>query len=135
MNECSEEKIEIDFNEILLQIITSNEQNLLTQEDYEYYDVLLQDQIEYFIGTGQYEQVMKIYRSIKSNAFDNKLPKISFHMQSPEVTYQLVDSFRDVGRQKREERDSDVGAALQPRLCNLNDLNDFPRALRFCFIP
>jgi hypothetical protein len=103
MNECSEEKIEIDFNEILLQIITSNEQNVLTQEDYEYYDVLLQDQIEYFIGTGQYEQVMKIYRSIKSNAFDNKLPKISFHMQSPEVTYQLVDSFRDVGRQKREE--------------------------------
>ena len=103
INECGEEKIDLDFNKIILEFITFNEKNLLTREDYEYYDLLLQDQIEYFIGTGQYEQVMAIFKSIKLNAFENRFPKATFHMKSPAVTNQLVDSFRNVGRQKREE--------------------------------
>ena len=101
--ECSDERIELDFNHIIMEIIAFNEQNTLTQEDYEYYDILLQDQIEYFIGTGQYEQVMKIYKSLKLNAFENKLPQATFHIKSPKVLYQLVDSFRSVGRQNREQ--------------------------------
>lgn len=103
LNECREEQLELDFNKLLLELISFDEYNILTREDYEYYDVLLPDQIEYFIGTGQYEQVMRIYKSIKLNAYENKLPKTSFHIQSPKIAYQLVDSFRDVGRLKREE--------------------------------
>ena len=102
-NECTEEKIELDFNKIILEIISFNKPNILTREDYEYYDLLFQDQIEYFIGTGRYEQVLNIYRGINLTSFENRFPKTSFHIHSSNVAYQLVDSFRDVGRKKKEE--------------------------------
>ena len=97
--EWSDETIEKDFNQTLLELISSDREHLITESNCDYFNNLLRDQIEHFIGTGQYDQVLKIFSIVQANSTDNKGPLVDVAVLSPELFSQLVDSFRIVGSQ------------------------------------
>ncbi|MBW2184421.1 MAG: hypothetical protein JRF49_11245, partial [Deltaproteobacteria bacterium] len=96
--ECRDENIEKDFNHTILELITSDNSTIIPQEDYEYFNNILKKQIEEFIGTGQYEQVLKIFNVLQLNDSQKKRS----HIAIDEFISSLVDSLRIVGRQSRE---------------------------------
>lgn len=101
--EWSDETIEKDFNQTLLELISSDREHLITESNCDYFNNLLKDQIEYFIGTGQYDQVLKIFSIVQANSTDNKGPLVDVAVLSPELFSQLVDSFRIVGSQNSQD--------------------------------
>ena len=101
--EWSDETIEKDFNQTLLELISSDSENLITESNCDYFNNLLKDQIEHFIGTGQYDQVLKIFSTLQSQLRDNKTPLVDVAVLSPELIAHLVDSFRIVGSQNSED--------------------------------
>jgi HEAT repeat protein len=96
--ELSDENIEKDFNHTILELITSDNTTIIPQEDYEYFNNILKEQIEECIGTGQYEQVLKIFNALQLNDSQKKRS----HIAIDEFISPLVDSLRIVGRQSRE---------------------------------
>jgi hypothetical protein len=101
--EWSDETIEKDFNQTLLELISSDRENLITESNCDYFNSLLKDQIEHFIGTGQYDQVLKIFSIVQANCTDTKKPLVDVAVLSPELISLLVDSFRIVGSQNSKD--------------------------------
>ena len=101
--EWGDEVIEKDFNQTLLELIASDRENLITQNNFDYFNGLLKDQIEQFIGTGQYDQVLRIVSVLKSDAAKKRMSQMDLDIASPETASLLVDSFRIVGSQNRED--------------------------------
>ncbi len=99
----NDETLERSFNQILLELITSSTENHIIEHDYGYFNNLLKEQIEYFIGTGQYDQVLKILLTVQSRAGESGFQFMDLDALSPETLASLVDSFRVVGGQHREE--------------------------------
>lgn len=97
-----DETIEKDFNQVLLELIAASTDNLIIEQDYGYFNNLLKEQIEYFIGTGQYDQVLKIFGILKSRTSKNGSPFQDINALPLETLASLVDSFRIVGGQNRE---------------------------------
>ncbi len=98
-----DEALEKNFNQVLLELIASSADNSFIEHDYGYFNHLLQEQIEYFIGTGQYDQVLKILHTVQSRADEGILQFKDLETLSPETLAALVDSFRVLGGQHREE--------------------------------
>ena len=67
--EWNDETIEKDFNQTLLELISSDREKLITEENFDYFNNLLKDQIEHFIGTGQYDQVLKIFSTVQHKSY------------------------------------------------------------------
>ncbi len=101
--ECSEEHIEKDFNETVLEFLLPES----SEDDYGYFVALLREQADQFLWTGQYGEVMKIVKVLQSNIsrnrFVEKTEESLAYYHSPEFISKLTDSLRIMGRQKREE--------------------------------
>ncbi|TNF53593.1 HEAT repeat domain-containing protein [bacterium] len=99
--EWCDEHLEKEFNQTLLELISADGNNLITDDNSGYFNNLLKDQIEHFIGTGQYDQVLKIVSTIKSREDKQEDPQEDSSLLSPESIAHLVDSFRIVGSQNK----------------------------------
>ena len=99
----SDEIIEKEFNQILLELISSDKENMITEESFAFFNNLLKDQIEHFIGTGQYGQVLRIFNTLKSTAAKGRFSQTDAGAFPPELIPSLVDSFRIVGSQNSED--------------------------------
>jgi hypothetical protein len=95
--------LERNFNQTILELIASSTDNLIIEHDLGYFNKLLKEQIEYFIGTGQYDQVLKILLTMQSRMVENGFQCTDLDALSPEMLASLVDSFRIVGSQHRED--------------------------------
>ena len=105
-DEWSDEHVEREFNHVILELISSEIPDILEDKDCEYFVKLLKEQSEQFIGTGQYEQILKINRVLKSLVKNEKVADMASelleHYNSPEVMSLLIDSLRIMGRNERE---------------------------------
>jgi len=101
--EWDDETVEKNFNQIILELIASSTNNSIIEHDYGYFNNLLKEQIEYFIGTGQYDQVLKIFCLLKSRTGENDSQFTDLDVIPPEMIVSLVDSFRILGGQHRED--------------------------------
>jgi hypothetical protein len=99
-----EEYIERCFNEMILEILLSGGSEVVREEDYEFFNRLLKDQIEELISTAQYGEVLRILRVWKERlGGDDGDGGASSYIHSPETISLFIDSLRISGRQKREE--------------------------------
>jgi len=102
----SDEHVEREFNHVILELISSEIPDILEDKDCEYFVKLLKEQAEQFIVTGQYEQILKINRVLKSLVKNEKAADMASelleHYNSPEVMSLLIDSLRIMGRNERE---------------------------------
>jgi hypothetical protein len=101
--EWCDEHLEKEFNQTLLELISTDGNNLITDDTSGYFNNLLKDQVEHFIGTGQYDQVLKILSTIKSSGAKQEENQTDGSLLSPESMALLVDSFRIVGSQHKGE--------------------------------
>lgn len=105
-HEWLDEHLEREFNHVILELVSSAISDILEDKDYEYFVKLLKEQSEQFIGTGQYEQILKINKVLKSLVTNEKsadmVSKLLEHFNSPEVISLLIDSLRIMGRNERE---------------------------------
>ncbi|HYA12499.1 MAG TPA: HEAT repeat domain-containing protein [Thermodesulfovibrionales bacterium] len=101
---CSDDCIEKDFDLTILELLSSN---ITSKEDYEHFIIILKEQMEQFIWTGQYRQVLETLNVLESNVAENRFSDLTSealqYYHSPEFISQLVESFRILGRQMREE--------------------------------
>ena len=101
--ECSDEHIEKDFNETVLEFLLPES----SEEDYGYFVSLLKEQADQFLWTGQYDEVMKIIKVLETNMSENrfvgKTAESLGYYRSREFVSKFVDSLRTMGRQMREE--------------------------------
>ena len=101
--EWCDEHLEKDFNQTLLELISAEGNSLITEDNTGYFNNLLKDQIEHFIGTGQYDQVLKILTTIKSRTDKQEDAQTDSPLLAPESIALLVDSFRIVGSQHKKD--------------------------------
>jgi hypothetical protein len=99
----NDETLERSFNQMLLELIASSTDNHIIEHDYGYFNNLLKEQIEYFIGTGQYDQVLKILLTMRSRTGASGFQFMDLDALPPETLASLVDSFRIIGGQHRED--------------------------------
>lgn len=95
--EWSDEYIEKDFNQTILELMSSG---LVPQEEFEYFNNLLKEQIEEFIGTGRYGQAIETLRLLGTNVTKREHPYKSMDILLIPL---IIDSFRVVGKQNRED--------------------------------
>ncbi|MCL5023711.1 MAG: hypothetical protein M1497_10165 [Nitrospirae bacterium] len=121
--ECSEEYIEKDFNDTILEFLLPES----SEEEYGYFVTLLREQADQFLWTGQYGEVMKIVEVLESNIlrrrFVEKTAGSLRYFRSREFVAKLIDSFRTMGRQMRAE------AVRLCEYCGEGMLSDLFRAL------
>jgi CDGSH-type Zn-finger protein len=103
----SDEYIERDFNRMILELTLSNRPDIIQQDDLELFISILRDQVEQFIGTGQYKQVLETIRVLESKA-TKKMPddsgsSVLQYFHSRKFISSLIDSFRTMGRQLKED--------------------------------
>lgn len=101
--EWCDEHLEKDFNQTLLELISAEGNSLITDDNAGYFNNLLKDQVEHFIGTGQYDQVLKIVTTIQSRVEKQEDAETDSQLLSPESIALLVDSFKIVGSQHKGE--------------------------------
>ncbi len=101
--QCSDEYIEKSFNQTILELLSSNDPDIIPEEEYEFFKNILKEQVEEFISTGQYGEVLKTFMVWESKIKQDDSCGLTLDIHSPELTSLLIDSFRVVGRQNREE--------------------------------
>ncbi|NOZ25679.1 MAG: HEAT repeat domain-containing protein [Nitrospirae bacterium] len=101
---CSDEHVERYFNQTMLELISSD---IIEEDEYEYIINIIKDEAVQFIETGQYGQVLKIFRVLEANISKDRFPDISSealkYYKSPEFIAQFIESLRIIGRQARED--------------------------------
>lgn len=101
----SDDYIESDFNHTILELISSD--ILTDSEEYASFMRVLKEQIEQFLWTARYRQVLKTLEVLRSNRengrFADVTAEILEYYHSEEFVSKLVDSLRLLGRQMREE--------------------------------
>ncbi len=102
-NEWQEEALEKGFNQILLELISFGSEDLINQQDLEYFRSLIKEQIEHFIGTGQYDQILKILSITQAGTGNGASRFTDLTVATPETAAALVDSFRIVGFRHKED--------------------------------
>jgi HEAT repeat protein len=102
--EFNDDYIEKDFNHIVLELLASEG---LSEDDYKFFLDILKEQIDQFIWTGQYGQILRAFKALESNVAEHRFAELSsgqlVYYHSPEFVSKLVDSFRMLGRQMRED--------------------------------
>ncbi len=104
MQEFDDDHIERDFNYAVTELLASE---ILAEDEYPFFLDILKEQIEQFLWTGQYGYILKAFQVLESNIRRNRFAELSsellFFYQSPEFIVTLVNSFKLVGRQTRDE--------------------------------
>jgi HEAT repeats/PBS lyase HEAT-like repeat len=102
--EFSDDIIEKDFNQTILELLPLS---IITEEEYQSFLTVIKDQIDQFIWTGQYGQLLKILHVLTSNAEKSIFPDVTSEAirgyYSQEFIGNLIESFKILGRQMREE--------------------------------
>jgi len=102
-SECSDESIERDFNQTVLELLSSD---VIPEDEYGHFINILKEQAAHFVETGQYELALKTFLSLQSKAGDNRFSGIISealeYFSSPEFISRVIDSLRIMGRQMRE---------------------------------
>lgn len=105
-DEWGDEHVEREFNDVILELVSSEIPDILEDKDYEYFVTLLKEQSEQFISTGQYKQVLKIIMALESLVANEKIAamvsELLEYYNSPEVISLFIDSLRIMGRNERE---------------------------------
>lgn len=104
IKEYDEVYVDRDFNQIILEIISSK---ILSEEEYKYFIDIIKGHIDEFLWTGQFKEIFKTFKVLESNIRANKFYSITSEVleyyHSKEFIAKLIDSFRVMGRQNREE--------------------------------
>ena len=102
--EYSDDAIEKDFNQSLLELLLSD---ILSEEEYLSFVNLIRDQSAQFMWTGQYGQILSIIKVLDENAGRNKFSDATTealrYYHSGEFITGLISSLRMLGRQMRAE--------------------------------
>jgi HEAT repeat protein len=102
--EYSDDAIEKDFNQSLLELLLSD---ILSEEEYLSFVNLIRDQSVQFMWTGQYGQILSIIKVLDENAGHNKFSDATTealrYYHSGEFINGLISSLRMLGRQMRAE--------------------------------
>ena len=102
--ECSDDAIETDFNQALLELLLSD---ILSEEEYTSFIGFIREQSSQFMWTGQYGQILKIIKVLDENAGYNKFSDATTesrrYYHSVEFIAGLISSLRMLGRQMRAE--------------------------------
>jgi HEAT repeat protein len=103
-NEFNEDILEKQFNHIILELMSSETPS---EADYQLFADILRSQSQQLLWIGQYEQLLAAFKVLESNKRMNNFPDISSktlqHFHSPEFMLPLIDSFKLLGRQRRNE--------------------------------
>lgn len=102
--ECSDEYLEKDFNLIVLELLLSN---IILEGETGFFLNILKEQAAQFIETGQYGQVLKIFRIFGADSLNKRFTKeteeILQYFNSQEFISEVIDSLRIIGRQMRDQ--------------------------------
>jgi hypothetical protein len=100
----SDDYIEKDFNHLLLEVLSSD---IITEEEYGSFLKVIREQIEQFLWTARYVQILTTLKVLESNAERGKFIALNnealTYYHTPEFITQLIDSLRLLGRQMRDE--------------------------------
>jgi HEAT repeat protein len=100
----TDEALETKFNQTLLELIVTD---IVSEEEFVLFADMIKDHIKQYIWTGQYQQILKIIQVTTSHVRQNRFPHITVEMltqfHSQEFMTDLIESFRLLGRQMREE--------------------------------
>jgi hypothetical protein len=100
----SDEIIERNFNQTILELMMSE---ILSEDEYRTFTEIVKEQVEQFVWTGQYRQVLKMLEVLESHAEKDIFPDITLNLlqyyHSLDFVSQFVESLRVIGRQMREE--------------------------------
>jgi len=103
-NEFNEDLTEKRFNQVILELLSSE---TITAEDYQSLVSITKEQATQFLWTGQYTQILYLFKVIEINKAMCNFLDISLsalqHFHSPEFILQVVDSFKLLGGQLRKE--------------------------------
>lgn len=96
--------IDRDFNQVILELLSSK---ILSEEEYKYFIDIIKGHLEQFLWTGQFKQIFETFKILESNVKEDKFRNIASdileYYNSNEFIWKLIDSFRLLGRQNREE--------------------------------
>lgn len=102
--EYSDEYIEKDFHQTILELLLSD---IITEEEYQSFITTIKEQTDQLTWSGQYSQILKILQVLSANASRNRFPDITAeairYYYSQEFIANLIESFKILGRQMREE--------------------------------
>ncbi len=105
--ECKDEHIEMIFHQIILEIVFSEGPDMTSPAEFDFYIRILRDQIEQFIYTGQYKQILQTIRLLDSKSALEKSPgSVSNALEyyhSQQFISLLINSLGIMGRDKRED--------------------------------
>jgi HEAT repeat protein len=102
--EYSDDYIEKDFQQTILELLLSD---IITEEEYQSFITTIKEQTDQLTWSGQYSQILKILQVLSANANRNRFPDITAeairYYYSQEFIANLIESFKILGRQMREE--------------------------------
>ena len=102
--EYSDDYIEKDFQQTILELLLSD---IITGEEYQSFITTIKEQTDQLTWSGQYSQILKILQVLHANANRNRFPDITAeairYYYSQEFILNLIESFKILGRQMREE--------------------------------
>lgn len=103
----SDEYIEEVFNQIVQEVVLSDRADEISGDEYEVLVKIMKEQVEQFINTGRYQQVLKTFGVLESDTAKKMFPDLAAetleYFHSTEFISLVVNSFRMIGRESREE--------------------------------
>jgi len=102
-----DEHIDRVFHEVTLELLSSGREDIITEEEYEFFIESLKEQTLQLIDTGQYMRILKTLKVLESNVSKNKFSDNASapaeYFYSDEFISRLIDSFRVMGKEARED--------------------------------
>ncbi len=103
----SDEYIEEVFNQIVQEVLLSDKSDDISRDEYEIFVNIMKEQVEQFINTGRYKQVLNTFNVLESGTAKKMFPDLASealeYFHSTEFISLVVNSFRIIGRESREE--------------------------------
>jgi len=103
-SEFNEDLTEMRFNQIILELMSSE---TVSEEEYQSFVNIVKEQTEQLLWIGQYENILDTLKVIEINKalyrFSDINSKALQYYHSPEFILPLIESFRILGRNKREK--------------------------------
>jgi hypothetical protein len=101
----TDEHIDRVFHEVTLELLSSDREDIISEEEFAFFIESLQEQTLQLIYTGQYKRLLKTLKVLESNISKSKFSDSdSDHAEyfySDEFISRLIDSFRVMGKEAR----------------------------------
>jgi hypothetical protein len=106
-NEWTDEHIEKIFHQIVMELLSSGDGEIESDEECEHFINILKDEIEQCIDTGQYKRVLDSFRVLESGGARDRFPGMIadalVYYHSGEFISMLVNSLRMIGKDRRAD--------------------------------